>query len=131
MNKYVNACTRIHCIRIPEDRWSLSVSLTHCCSEPYFEKEKMGTGSGTTLLCGFRLAQTRAARAERHRQESQTCVADLATLFLDPDAFQTLHKTTVLKHLWRCGPDCSRSTTGLRMSCLCTRSGHHKTQSVG
>lgn len=54
-------------------------------TEPHFEKT--GTGSGLALLCDFRVAQARAAKEERHQQESQSHVADLATLSLDQPSF--------------------------------------------
>lgn len=63
-------------------------NATQRCSELYFEKET-GTGSGTALMCGCSVVQARAAREKRQRQESQTRVANLATLFLDLVAFQT------------------------------------------
>lgn len=71
---------------------SMARNVTRRCSEPYFEKN--GHRKWHYFTVWLWLAQTRAARAERHRQESQTCIADLVTLLPHPDAFQTLHKTT-------------------------------------
>lgn len=40
-------------------------------------------------MAAFKVAQAKAARGERQRQESQSHVANLATLFLDLAALQT------------------------------------------
>lgn len=64
--------------------------LTHAATDFILKRTASGivAGSGTVSLCGFGVAQTRVAREKRQRQENQDRVSNLATLFLDPVAFQ-------------------------------------------
>lgn len=94
--------------------------LTHAARDFILKRTSSGmvagsgsvAGSGTVSLCGFGVAQTRAAREKRQRQEDQDRVANLATLFRDPVAFQnhlgdsncgkrTLDKSSRLGEFWR------------------------------
>lgn len=75
--------------------WIISI-FTHAARDFILKRTASGmvagsgsvAGSGTVSPCGFGVAQTRTAREKRQRRENQDRVANLATLFLDPPAFQ-------------------------------------------
>lgn len=89
------AINTLHTYIYNDHNWSLK-GLFRCCEMLHnaavsfiLKRKKNGTGSGTALLCTFKKAQAKAVRGERQRQESQSHVANLATLFLDLAALQT------------------------------------------